>query len=52
MTWGYSDIIEDGEGDIYLVQGRIDDPLTVIRSIEDVLECEKDAVYKALEADH
>lgn len=28
----------------YLIQGRVDDPLTMFRPVEQVLECERDAV--------
>lgn len=30
----------------YLIQGRVDDPLTMFRPVNNVLECESDAVQK------
>jgi len=39
----HSKIIEVDDTD-YLVQGRIDDKLTMFRPVNDLLECERDTV--------
>jgi len=38
-----SHVVEIDDTD-YLVQGKIDDPLTMFRPVKDLLECEKDNV--------
>jgi len=48
MNYNQSDVIEvDGEN--YLVQGRIDDPLTMMRPVNNLLACEKQPVAEILE---
>lgn len=44
--YNYHSKIVDLKNETYLVQGRIDDPLTMFRPVEQVLECEKDEVQK------
>jgi len=39
----YNHIVEIDDED-YLVQGRVDDPITMFRTVDDLLECERDNV--------
>jgi len=43
----YSEIVEV-DGTDYLVQGRVDDHLTMFRPVNDLLECERDTVQKMM----
>ena len=47
----YSNIITVGETD-YLIQGKIDDPLTMFRTVDELLECERDNVQKILQGEN
>lgn len=56
--YNYHSKIVDLENEQYLIQGRVEDPLTMFRPVDDVLECERDRVQKMpyfkdlLEGDH
>jgi len=39
----YSSVVEI-DGTEYLIQGKVDDELTMFRSVDNLLECERDAV--------
>lgn len=38
-------------GEDYLVQGRTDDPIHMVRSVDELLECERDNVQKMYGSD-
>jgi len=44
---GQSDIVNIDDTK-YLVQGRVDDEITMFRPINELLECERDNIQKAL----
>jgi len=46
--YGNSYIVEIDETD-YLVQGKVEDSLTMFREIDDLLECERDNVQKLMQ---
>lgn len=43
----YSSVVEIDE-DLYLVQGKINDPIVMFRELDKLLECERDQVQKYL----
>jgi len=47
--YSHTDLIEIG-GTIYLVQGDLQDALTMFRPVDKLLECEKEKVNQILEA--
>lgn len=44
----YGNHIVEIEDDYYLIQGRVDDELTVFREIEDLMEFERDNIQEML----
>lgn len=44
----YHSKIVEIDGTDYLIQGKVDDPLTMFRSIDELLECERGNVDKML----
>lgn len=45
---GYSTVVDIGD-DTYLVQGAIEDPIVMFRTVDELLECERDNVQLMME---
>jgi len=48
---GPNNIVDDDET-TYLVQGRVDDSIIMFRSVNELLECERDPIQKVLASDN
>lgn len=44
----YHSKIVEIDGEDYLIQGKVEDPITMYRTLDKLLECERDNIQKRL----